>query len=89
MTCQFRVVASLVSQKREINCAREDGINMVLTKTDQKYIGEHSEQIMAEMKEYGSLTGKNWHPFNYDLGFANVEEWHKSLLKELKSLKTP
>lgn len=62
-------------------------MNVVLTKTDQKYIHEHSKQIMAEMKEYGSLTGKNWHPFNYDLGYANAKEWHKALLEEIELLK--
>lgn len=62
-------------------------MNVVLTKTDQKYIGEHSKQIMAEMKEYRRLTGKGWHPFNYNLGFANAEEWHNSLVEGIKSLK--
>ena len=62
-------------------------MSVVLTKTDQKYIGEHSKQLMAEMKEYRGLTGKCWHPFNYNHGYMNAEEWHNDLLAELKSLK--
>lgn len=62
-------------------------MNVVLTKTDQKYIKEHSKQIMAGMNEYEGLTGKIWHPFNYNLGYSNAEEWHKSLLEEIKLLK--
>ena len=62
-------------------------MNVVLTKTDQKYIGEHGKQIMSEMEEYENLSGKRWHPFNYDLGYSNAEVWHKALIEELKSLK--
>lgn len=62
-------------------------MNVVLTKTDQKFIQEHGKQIMAEMKEYRAMTGKCWHPFNYDLGYANAEEWYNSLHKEINSLK--
>lgn len=62
-------------------------MNVVLTIPDQKYIGENSEQILAEMKEYRSLTGKRWLPFNYDLGYANAKEWHNALIEEIKSLK--
>jgi hypothetical protein len=62
-------------------------MNVVLTKTDQKYIKDHSEQIMEEMIEFGGLTGKRWHPFNYNLGYSNAEEWHNALIKELKTLK--
>ena len=62
-------------------------MNVVLTKTDQKFIKEHSKQIMSDMKEYENLSGKRWHPFNYDLGYANAEEWHKALLEAIQSLK--
>ena len=63
-------------------------MNVVLTKTDQKFFGENGKQIMSEMKEYSKLSGKHWHPFNYDLGYRGAEEWHNALLEELKTLKS-
>ena len=61
-------------------------MTVVLTIPDQKYIGEHSKQIMAKMKEYRDFTGKCWPPFNYNRGYASAEEWHKALLEKVESL---
>lgn len=59
---------------------------MVLRKSDQKFIEDNSKEIMEKMTEYQDLTGKIWHPFNYELGFANMKEWYDALLKEIRSL---
>jgi len=59
---------------------------MVLRKSDQRFIQDNSKEIMEKMKEYHALTGKIWHPFNYELGYANMKEWYDALLGEIKSL---
>ena len=61
-------------------------MNVVLTKPDQKYIEDYGKQILTEIAKYRGLTGKRWHPFNYDLGYSDIEEWHNALLEELKTL---
>lgn len=61
---------------------------MVLAKTDQSYIGEHSEKIMAKRLERKSLTGKSWGPFNYDRGYDNAKEWHDARIAAVEKEKT-
>ena len=59
---------------------------MVLRKSDQKFIQDNSKEIMEKMKEYRAITGKGWHPFNYELGYANMKEWYDALVKEVRAL---
>lgn len=60
---------------------------MILKKSDVKFIEDNSKEIWEKMTEYQDLTGKIWHPFNYELGYANMKEWYEALLTEIKALK--
>lgn len=61
---------------------------MVLTKVDRAYMGEHGKEILTELKEYRTLVGEIWPPFNYDLGYGNINEWHDALIAELEKAHT-
>ncbi|MCD7820870.1 MAG: hypothetical protein LUG64_01480 [Clostridiales bacterium] len=59
---------------------------MVLTRTDQEFIGR-TYDIIGKQKKYRELTGKKWPTYNYTLGYENMEAWYNALTQAIEKAK--